>query len=155
MAAEKRKSDPALKAQLFERFFEFSFFRAVHLLERFGGPRKRLGRTLEPDAEPVRFTVKQGFSFPPSDISDLKAPRPDKPPRMEVAFMGLTGPSGVLPHWYSQLIVDRAREKDFALAAFLDLFNHRLITLFTWLGKNIVFRKTTNRAPATASRAIF
>lgn len=74
MAAEKRKSDPALKAQLFERFFEFSFFRAVHLLERFGGPRKRLGRTLEPDAEPVRFTVKQGFSFPPSDISDLKAP---------------------------------------------------------------------------------
>jgi type VI secretion system protein ImpH len=130
MAAKKRKSNPALRQLLFDRFYEFSFFRAVHLLERFSDKRKKLGHTLIPSEEPVRFSVKKGLSFPPSDISDLSSDEPDQPPRMEVTFMGLTGPSGVLPHWYSQLILERSKEKDNTLAAFLDLFNHRLISLF-------------------------
>lgn len=130
MATKKRKSDPTLKQQLLNRFYEFSFFRAVHLLEQFSERGAKLGRTLVPSEEPVRFRVKKGLSFPASDISDLKMGSPDQPPRMEVAFMGLTGPSGILPQWYTQLILERAKEKDHALAAFLDLFNHRLITLF-------------------------
>jgi type VI secretion system protein ImpH len=36
----------------------------------------------------------------------------------------------VLPQWYTQLILARDREKDNTLADFLDLFHHRLITLF-------------------------
>ena len=47
-----------------------------------------------------------------------------------VAFLAMTGPSGVLPQHYSQLIMDRVRRKDFALRDFLDLFNHRAISLF-------------------------
>jgi type VI secretion system protein ImpH len=130
MASAKRQSDTALIDQLFERFYEFSFYRAVHLLERFSHRPRKLGQTLEPAEEPVRFSVKRGFSFPPSDISGLTSGEPDGAPIMEVAFLGLTGPSGVLPQWYTQLVLERAKEKDHTLAAFLDLFHHRLITLF-------------------------
>lgn len=130
MAPKERKPDPSLINQLYDRFYEFSFYRAVHLLETFAPDKQKLGRTLAPSDEPVRFSVKSGFSFPPSDISHLKTIDEDKMPLMEVAFLGVFGPSGVLPHWYTQMIMDRKKEKDHSMADFLDLFHHRLITLF-------------------------
>jgi type VI secretion system protein ImpH len=51
---------------------------------------------------------------------------------MTVAFMGLFGPHGAMPQHYTSLVIDRSRprHKDFSLRDFLDLFNHRTISLF-------------------------
>jgi type VI secretion system protein ImpH len=130
VASEKREPDPSLKDRLFKEFYRFSFFKAVHLLELLFPEKKQLGQTLTPGEETVRFSVKPGLSFPPSDISNLTQEEEKRPANMEVAFMGLIGPSGVLPYWYNELAVERLRQKDFGFTAFLDIFHHRLISLF-------------------------
>jgi type VI secretion system protein ImpH len=59
-------------------------------------------------------------------------------PTMMVTFLGLTGPSGVLPRHYTELIMrlerERKGEERRALRDWLDLFNHRFTSLFyrTW-----------------------
>jgi type VI secretion system protein ImpH len=51
-------------------------------------------------------------------------------PFMEVNFMGLLGPAGVLPKSYTQFAAERVAIKDTAFRDFLDLFHHRLVSLF-------------------------
>ncbi len=130
MGSAERQSGTSLKGRLSKEFYRFSFFKAVSLLENLFPGKKPLGKTLTPAEEAVRFSSKIGLSFPPSDISMLKHNDNEMPVDMEVAFMGLIGPSGALPHWYNEQAVERAYNKDFTLKAFYDIFNHRLISLF-------------------------
>lgn len=142
MASEKRQPGTPLKECLFEEFYGFSFFAAVRLLEFLFPDKKPLGQTLTPAEEAVRFSVRPGLAFPPSDISNLRHGDERRPVDMEVAFMGLIGPSGVLPHWYNELAIERVREKDLGLTAFLDMFHHRLISLFYLAWKKYRFVAT-------------
>jgi len=74
------------------------------------------------------------LGFPASQIHDLYPVSKENgsPPLMTVAFIGLTGPSGVLPTHYSELVIEetRADGDEGPLGAFLDMFHHRLISLF-------------------------
>jgi type VI secretion system protein ImpH len=117
---------------LFREPYRFEFFQAVRLLERIGPERGPVGRYGEPAGEAVRFRGRVSLGFPASQIHQLAqgAEGEGRPPEMTVAFMGMTGTAGVLPHHYTELLVERARYKDTAAGDFLDLFNHRMISLF-------------------------
>jgi type VI secretion system protein ImpH len=120
---------------LFEEGYLFDFFQAVRLLERLQPSRQPVGRIARPSAEAVRFCALPAVVFPASAIYDISRPTADAPqPVMTVTFLGLFGPSGVLPRHYSELIVRQEREvrgpERYALRDWLDLFNHRLIALF-------------------------
>jgi type VI secretion system protein ImpH len=123
-----------LAERLFAEGYAFDFFQAVRLLEALYP-----GRQLDGPDEPVRFRAWQSLSFPPSAIAGLRPPVSEAAPAvMTVAFMGLTGPSGVLPRHYTELLLRLQRDargpERTALRDWLDLFNDRLITLFyqTW-----------------------
>jgi type VI secretion system protein ImpH len=107
----------------------FAFFQAVRLLERLAPGRKTVGRFVKPSTEVARFGVHPSLNFPASEIQSIQQ-RSGEPPFVEVNFMGLSGPLGVLPHAYTELVRERIRQKDTTLRDFLDIFHHRIISLF-------------------------
>ena len=122
----------SVEQQLKTEPFRFSFFQAVRILERLWKHRAAVGKDASPLNEVVRFKAHQSMQFPASEIHHLEVPPADTdaPWKMIVTFMGLTGSSGALPRSYTTTILERARDRDFTLREFLDLFNHRLISLF-------------------------
>jgi type VI secretion system protein ImpH len=126
-AADLRKLDPA--ERLMADPNSFGFFQAVRLLERTRPGRSAVGGFADPADEVARFAVPPSLAYPASEIQELEDSATG-PTRMWVNFFGLTGPLGVLPYHYTQLVAERAREKDPAMRDFFDLFHHRLISLF-------------------------
>jgi len=143
-----------VEARLFDEGFAFDFFQAVRLLERLFPGRRPVGREGPPDAEVVRFRALASLTFPASTVYELlPAAEESEPPAMRVTFLGLTGPSGVLPTHYTDLLLRLAREakgpEKRALADWLDLFNHRLISLFYRAWEKYRFRLAYERGEAS------
>jgi len=133
MASQGRRTDPSLKDLLFSRAYDFKFFQAVRLMERLYQDRspKGVGLDARPADEPVRFRAHRSMEFPASQIRQIQEPASDSSPaKMTVAFMGLTGPVGVLPWHYTELLIELDATRNSALEEFFDLFNHRMISLF-------------------------
>ena len=117
-------------AKLLEREpYRFDFFQAVRLLQQLAPGRRPVGGFAKPSAEVARFGARPALAFPASQIQSMRTSEGEAP-FLEVNFMGLTGPLGVLPQAYSELVLERLREKDTALRDFFDLFNNRMIGLF-------------------------
>lgn len=143
MATESGRTDSPLAQTLYDEAYRFDFFQAVRLLEWIHPERQAVGRDgSDPMREVVRFRTRASLGFPPSQIHEISRQSRSggggdgdnaeeaAAPQLTVAFMGLTGPLGVLPLHYTELLMERARYKDKALWEFLDLFNHRMISLF-------------------------
>jgi len=107
----------------------FGFFQAVRLLERENPGKSAVGRFADPGSEVARFAVHPSLAFPASEIQEMAFPE-DGPVRMMVNFLGLTGPQGVLPHRYTLTVIERLRARDTTMRDFLDLFHHRILSLF-------------------------
>jgi type VI secretion system protein ImpH len=132
MVAKGGRTESPLAQVLFDKAYSFDFFQAVRLLERIFPERLPIGRNGSPAREVVHFRSHASLSFPPSQIYELERNGGDEKttPEMTIAFMGLIGPLGVLPTQYTELIMERARYKDKALWTFLDIFTHRMVSLF-------------------------
>ena len=146
MATARGRETGGLGDRLFSEPFAFDFFQAVRVLERLAaeragkGPRSLglpVGLDHAPEKEVVRFRSQPSLSFPPSPILHLRiqedgedTPKALPLAEMMVTFMGMTGPSGVLPYHYTALLLRRIRDKDFSMRDFLDMFHHREISLF-------------------------
>lgn len=138
METENRYSAPGLIDQARAEPWRFGFFQLVRLLKLHYSRTGRVDPENRPHQDPLRFRSLLSLSFPPSEISNLAFENKrirsasDEPlSEIQVTFMGLVGPSGVLPRPYTELLINRHIEKrDDAAHAFMDLFSHRMTALF-------------------------
>jgi len=134
MAATTGGAAATLAERLRTEGFAFDFFQAVRLLEKLSPQRRPVGQEAPPRSEAARFRAHMDLSFPASSIYEIEPPAGPAPmPTVTVTFMGLTGPSGVLPRHYTEMLM-RARDargpERYLARDWFDLFNHRFISLF-------------------------
>src|SRR5262249_59920113 len=108
---------------------------AVRLLEKIDPQRVPLGRGGPPANEIVRLRALLSLAFPASTLHQLDPPTEQLPvPALTVTFFGLTGPSGVLPRHYTELLLRLEREgkglNRRTLRDWLGPFNHPLVPTF-------------------------
>lgn len=141
MAGGDGRDAVALSARLMRAPFRFEVRQAVRLLEQIAFRRARAGDVLragpvplgvgsDPRHEAIRLRGSFTDRFPPSDIEALDQDDRDERPALTVTFFGLGGARGPLPPPLSARVVARARAHDDAGRDFLDIFNHRLLSLF-------------------------
>ena len=112
----------------------FDFYAALRLLECAHPALPRIGQAQRPREEAVRFGQQPSLAFEPAMLAALERPDEDAPdgaaPRLLIHFFGLLGANGPLPVHLTEYIRDRLRNgSDPTLARFLDVFQHRMISL--------------------------
>jgi type VI secretion system protein ImpH len=137
MASPGGRPTPGVIDELERSPVHFDFFQAVRLLEQAARERgveaARVGYDTAPAREAVRFRSLPSLGFPASAIHDLRFdddPNALGPPEMRVTFLGSIGAVGVLPHHYTELLIQRLQLRDTSLRDFLDAFHHRAISFF-------------------------
>ncbi|ABF07522.1 type VI secretion system protein ImpH [Cupriavidus metallidurans] len=124
------KEGPLLRA-LLANAPQMNFFRLCELIELSVPQRPPLGTTDSLADDPVRFRSNGGLGFPGREIDlvDYDDDYPDRPPVIRTAFLGLYGVDARMPSYFVDEIAQR-RDGAESLAAFLDLFHHRVVTQF-------------------------
>ncbi len=133
MAGKNRTaSNPVtLEQSLQEAPYDFEFFQAVRRLECLYADKPRLGQSLKIKDDPIRLAQQPSLKFAPSTLAAYQPGKDDQPPRLSVNFFGLLGPNGPLPLHLTEYAYDRQHNSgDATFARFLDLFHHRMLSLF-------------------------
>ncbi|WP_271407776.1 type VI secretion system baseplate subunit TssG [Pseudomonas sp. Q1-7] len=136
MAATGRNAALPLSRRLRDAPQAFELLQALLLLERERPGADPLGQGSAPQAEALRLRGPLTPTFAASQVERLEE-APGQPPTLTTPVFGLGGPDGPLPYAYQEWLQQRARQKDHAPAEFLDLFQHRLLSLlYRVLGKH-------------------
>jgi type VI secretion system protein ImpH len=104
----------------------FSFDAAVRILT--------FRRRSADPAAVARFTSTTGSSYLPAEVTLVQTDAAIAEPLVTVGVIGLTGPAGVLPRYYSDAVVADQRSRAFSLTRFLDLISHRMVAAFAAAG---------------------
>lgn len=148
MASARRRTSLAVTEQLQQEPQRFEFFQAVRLLElaahHFAETQRAFAQVpvasgAPPNRESIRFRARAGLAFRGADIDQIEIAdtisqdaeeAPKQQWQMRINIFGLFGSNGILPFHMSELVIQRLRQKDRALAEFLDVLNHRSTSLY-------------------------
>lgn len=120
----------------------FSLFAALRLLEQAFPQQPRLGEARKAADDVVRLGHKPHLVFAPSDVASFEEDDAGRQ-QLEQHSFGLFGPNGPLPAHVTELAYERRRHvDDSTVVDFLNVFQHRLISLF--------YRAWANSDPTTS-----
>jgi len=102
----------------------FSFDAAIRIL-------LHAARTGDP-ARAAAFESPPDLSFPAAEVRSVTADEPL--PRLLTSVIGMTGPSGVLPRGYTELVTAALRDRAPGLHRFLDLLANRFVAHYAAAG---------------------
>lgn len=138
MATVKRRTTPALEKLIFSEAYEFEFDQAIRLLESITPDTDPLGEGEDPKREALVIKTHISQVTPASDLQAINTNR-DRYGRavVSVNLIGLSGHHGPLPQPYTNLILDRSRQRDYAAKDFVDIFNHRFASLWHRVQKKV------------------
>jgi len=110
------------------------FFDEVRLLEDAFPEAARVGTAKSVREEVVRFHSSTRLCFPARDVESVRWEALDGERRrchLTVTFLGLSGTTSPLPPAYlREMLDDEADGGDRRLSGFLDIFNHRIVSLY-------------------------
>jgi type VI secretion system protein ImpH len=136
MASRSRYGNLPLVEDVVKNADQYEFHAMVKLLEAMRPDATPLGEGFDPSQEPLRIRSRVSLSFPNTDVYKLTPTKEaDIPPLLETNFLGIAGVTGPLPTPYTQLLIRRKERKDTAFRDFLDIFNHRLVSLLHLIRK--------------------
>jgi type VI secretion system protein ImpH len=111
--------------------YEFDFFQALRRIEALFAQLPRIGDAMSPADDSIRLGQLPSLIFAPSTLAAFEPPAGGRPARLSTYFFGMFGPSGALPLHLTEYARDRMRNvKDETLVRFVDLFHHRMLSLY-------------------------
>jgi len=114
-----------------ERVTSAEFLAAVRVLECVQTDKPRLGRSNRLKEEPVRLSQSPSLGFQASSLSELQENNSIHAFRLFCNCLGLLGTNGPLPMHFTEHALQRASHNDDpAFRDFVDIFNHRMLSLF-------------------------
>lgn len=151
MARPHRQSTPTVKDILLSEPYRFEFHQAIKLLEYLNPKAAPFGETVNLQDEVVTVTSRVYLESLSSDIYSLEniSSGPYAPPILNINFMGIAGIQGPLPFPYTEMIIQRVRQEDSSLKDFLDIFNHRLISILHRIRKQYLISLNTHSPEKT------
>ncbi len=106
------------------------FFALLRRIKRSKPASPRIGRSARPIDDALRLGQEPELDFAPASLASFeRAGR--AVPRLGVRLFGLLGAQGPMPLHFTEYVRERQRQHgDATLVRFLDVFHHRLLSLF-------------------------
>ena len=91
----------------------------------------RLGKAVRPTQENVRFGQTPYLHFPPTEVAEIRPGNGSAEALIMTYFFGLLGVNGPMPLEFTDYVFQRSHNYyDQTWRRFLDIINHRFLTLF-------------------------
>jgi type VI secretion system protein ImpH len=120
-----------LFSALQERTYAYDLYHALRRLENAYREWPRVGTAARPAEEPVRFGQAVSLAAAPSTLSHFEPADGARRAHLYTHFFGVLGANGPMPLHLTEYAKQRAHlSNDRSLVAFLDMFHHRLLSLF-------------------------